>query len=163
MSTRQSHLSWLMRYAGSCRAKLTGYAFLKGHNFGKGQGTGEEGGRGGCTPCRVTLTVMSRRVASVLLLGQGLASRSASSGVCLTESERAKEGKTDRRVDTGQTEDTEKVVGQEALMLETGQRLFSGLFQDSLSLTSSPHHLSSLLLMSSLSLSFSHQVFLLPP
>ena len=39
MSSRQSHLR--LRYAGSCRAKLTGYAFL-GHNFAKGQGTGEE-------------------------------------------------------------------------------------------------------------------------
>ena len=68
-----------------------------GHNFGKGQGPGEEGDR--CFPLipvggregGATLTVMSKHVASVLL-GQGLVSRSASTGVCLTESERAKDG-----------------------------------------------------------------------
>ena len=58
----------------------------------------------------VTLTVISRHVASVLL-GQGLVSRSASIGVCLTESERARDGKTDRTkrgVDTGQAKDRQK-------------------------------------------------------
>ena len=112
----------------------------------KVKGQERRGGRG-----RVTVTVIS---SSGKWAGQGLVSRSASIGVGLSEGCKAK-GK--------DSQDRQRGVEWMIRRINAGNRATSLFFSRTLSpsLTSFPHHRTFLLPVSSSSLSFSHQLFLL--